>query len=47
MSPLGPLRLMEQAITRIMEKDPDRRVLNVDERLTPEQALLAVTYDAA
>ena len=46
-SPLGPLRLMEQAVTRIMEKDPDRRVLNVDERLTPEQALLAVTYDAA
>ncbi|WP_434345955.1 amidohydrolase [Myxococcus virescens] len=46
-SPLGPLRQMEQAITRIMEADPDQGVLNEDERLTPEQALRAVTYDAA
>lgn len=46
-SPLGPLRMMEQAITRIMEKDPDGRVLNEYEKLTPAQALRAVTYDAA
>jgi len=46
-SPLGPLRQMEQAITRIMEADPDKGVLNEDECLTPEQALRAVTYDAA
>ncbi|WP_140789350.1 amidohydrolase [Myxococcus xanthus] len=46
-TPLGPLRQMEQAITRIMEADPDKGVLNEDECLTPEQALCAVTYDAA
>ena len=46
-SPVGPLRLMEQAITRIMEKDPDKRVLNENERITAEQALQAATYDAA
>lgn len=46
-SPLGPLRLMEQAITRIMEQDPVRKVLNEDEKITPAQALSAVTYDAA
>ncbi|MCW1961441.1 amidohydrolase [Chryseobacterium viscerum] len=47
-SPLGPLRMMEQSITRIMEKNPkDIDVLNGAERLTPEQALIAVTYDAA
>ncbi len=46
-SPLGPLRMMEQAITRIMEQDPDGRVLNPAEKLTPAQALLTVTYDAA
>ncbi|WP_426477477.1 amidohydrolase [Chryseobacterium sp. CBSDS_008] len=47
-SPLGPLRMMEQSITRIMEKNPnDIEVLNGTERLTPEQALIAVTYDAA
>lgn len=47
-SPLGPLRMMEQSITRIMEKNPkDIEVLNSAERLTPEQALIAVTYDAA
>ncbi|KMQ64639.1 hypothetical protein ACM46_10340 [Chryseobacterium angstadtii] len=47
-SPLGPLRMMEQSITRIMEKNPKNiEVLNSDERLTPEQALIAVTYDAA
>lgn len=46
-SPLGPLRMMEQAITRIMEKDPDHGVLNEAEKLTPSQALRAVTYDAA
>lgn len=47
-SPLGPLRMMEQSITRIMEKNPTNiEVLNSAERLTPEQALIAVTYDAA
>jgi predicted amidohydrolase YtcJ len=46
-SPLGPLRMMEQSITRVMEKDPIAQVLNAEERITPEQALVAVTYDAA
>ncbi len=47
-SPLGPLRMMEQSITRIMEKKTTSiEVLNSAECLTPEQALIAVTYDAA
>ena len=46
-SPLGPLRMMEQAITRIMEQDPNQEVLNASEKLTPSQALRVVTYDAA
>lgn len=47
-SPLGPLRMMEQSITRIMERNTaDIEVLNSAECLTPEQALIAVTYDAA
>ncbi|MGH1517961.1 amidohydrolase [Chryseobacterium sp. JK1] len=47
-SPLGPLRMMEQSITRIMEKNTSViEVLNSKECLTPEQALVAVTYDAA
>ena len=46
-SPMGPLRMMEQAITRIMEADPELNVLNQEECLTPEQALRAMTYDAA
>lgn len=47
-SPLGPLRMMEQSITRIMEEDTAAlEVLNAKECLTPEQALVAVTYDAA
>lgn len=49
-SPIGPLRMMEQAITRMMEAAPDdypNKVLNPEECLTPEQALLSVTYDAA
>jgi len=46
-SPMGPLRMMEQAITRIMEADPELNVLNSEECLSPEQALRAVTYDAA
>jgi len=49
-SPIGPLRMMEQAITRMMEAAPDDypdKVLNEKECLTPEQALLSVTYDAA
>ena len=44
-TPLGPLRMMEQAITRIMEKDGT--VLNECEKISAEQALKAVTYDAA
>lgn len=46
-TPLGPLRMMEQSITRIMEADPNKSTLNERECLTPEQALMAVTYDAA
>ncbi|WP_123912697.1 amidohydrolase [Chryseobacterium pennipullorum] len=47
-SPLGPLRMMEQSVTRIMEKKTTSiEVLNSSECLTPEQALIAVTYDAA
>jgi predicted amidohydrolase YtcJ len=46
-SPLGPLRMMEQAITRRMEADPQRGILNAPERITHEQALKAITYDAA
>ena len=46
-TPLGPLRMMEQSITRIMEADPDKKVLNPGECLTPQQALIAVTNDAA
>lgn len=46
-SPLGPLRMMEQSITRRMEADPEWGVLNIRERITHEQALKAITYDAA
>jgi predicted amidohydrolase YtcJ len=47
-SPLGPLRMMEQSITRIMEEETlTKEVLNSAECLSPEQALIAVTYDAA
>jgi predicted amidohydrolase YtcJ len=49
-TPLGPLRMMEQAVTRFMEAGPDDtddNILNPAECITPEQALVAVTYDAA
>ncbi|SDG68905.1 hypothetical protein SAMN05421827_109169 [Pedobacter terrae] len=49
-TPLGPLRMMEQAITRVMEASDNTwplNVLNTEEQLTHEQALKAVTYDAA
>lgn len=46
-TPLGPLRMMEQAITRQMEASEDKSVLNPDQTLTAEQALRAVTTDAA
>jgi predicted amidohydrolase YtcJ len=57
-SPLGPLRMMEQSITRIMEKTPnnaenvvreteDKIVLNGEQRISPMEALKAVTIDAA
>ena len=46
-TPLGPLRMMEQAITRIMEQDPTGNVLNECEKISAEQALKAITYDAA
>jgi predicted amidohydrolase YtcJ len=46
-SPLGPLRMMEQSVTRKMEADPKHRVLNAPECITAEQALTAITYDAA
>ena len=46
-TPLGPLRMMEQAIMRIMEGDQQSEVLNECEKITPEQALKIVTYNAA
>ena len=46
-TPLGPLRMMEQAISRIMEASPKTEVLNKTERISPLEALKAVTYDAA
>lgn len=50
-TPIGPLRMMEQSITRVMESQPPQYdfspVLNKDECLTPEEALRAATYDAA
>lgn len=49
-SPLGPLRMMEQSISRQMEAAPDdveNKVLNQNERVTPFEALRAVTLDAA
>lgn len=53
-SPLGPLRLMEQAITRRMEGYPEsagggneHSILNAEERISSAQALAAVTYNAA
>ena len=49
-TPLGPLRLMEQSITRLMEdtpKDQRQQVLHSAECITPFQALKAMTYDAA
>jgi predicted amidohydrolase YtcJ len=46
-SPLGPLRMMEQSITRRMEADPESGILHASERITHEQALKAITYDAA
>ncbi|SEM31639.1 hypothetical protein SAMN05421856_102362 [Chryseobacterium taichungense] len=50
-TPIGPLRMMEQSITRVMESHPPEYditpVLNKEECLTPEEALRAATYDAA
>ncbi|WP_199155425.1 amidohydrolase family protein [Chromobacterium sp. ASV23] len=48
-SPLGPLRMAEQAIYRKMEAAPgsEKPALNAEEGLTHEQALRAVTLDAA
>ncbi|PRP70920.1 hypothetical protein BUE93_09685 [Chromobacterium amazonense] len=48
-SPLGPLRMAEQAIYRKMEAAPgsEKPVLNANEVLNHEQALRAVTLDAA
>lgn len=49
-TPLGPLRMMEQAVTRFMEAGPDdtdNNILNPAECISPAQALVAVTYDAA
>ena len=39
--------MMEQAITRIMEEDEQSEVLNESEKITPEQALKIITYNAA
>ncbi|PCE30088.1 amidohydrolase [Burkholderia ubonensis] len=46
-SPLGPLRYMEQAMWRVMEADPEHSVLNETECLSASEALRAVTIDAA
>lgn len=49
-TPLGPLRFMEQAITRLMEGAPASlppQVLNKAECITRFQALKSVTFDAA
>lgn len=55
-SPMGPLRMMEQAVTRKMEGSPQAMsgaavetipVLNAAERISPARALRAATYDAA
>lgn len=46
-SPIGPLRMMEQAIGRVMEADPNREILNVSERISRLEALKSVTIDAA
>lgn len=47
-TPLGPLRMMEQSITRVMEtKAAPDNVLNSSEKISAAQALKAVTYDAA
>ncbi|QPB82698.1 amidohydrolase family protein [Pseudoalteromonas rubra] len=53
-SPIGPLRMMEQAVTRMMEDAPEEAyrnghppILNEQECATMAQALRAATYDAA
>lgn len=56
-SPFGPLRMMEQAMTRKLENSPQAKgdhpnisqipVLNPDERVSAQEALRAITYDAA
>jgi predicted amidohydrolase YtcJ len=48
-TPLGPLRMMEQAITRVMESAPksSHNVLNEAEQISRFEALKAMTYDAA
>ncbi|WP_431823943.1 amidohydrolase [Burkholderia sp. F1] len=46
-SPLGPLRYMDQAVCRAMEADPELSVLNEAECLSAPEALRAVTIDAA
>jgi predicted amidohydrolase YtcJ len=46
-SPLGPLRYMDQAMGRTMEADPEQATLNAAECLSASEALRAVTIDAA
>ncbi|ULS46497.1 amidohydrolase [Pectobacterium carotovorum] len=49
-TPLGPLRMMEQAISRVMEgatQEKASAVLNEKERISRFAALKAATYDAA
>jgi len=46
-TPIAGLRNVEQLVTRIMEQDPKRQVLNSKECLTIEQALMAQTCHAA
>ncbi|MBL0908942.1 amidohydrolase [Pectobacterium carotovorum] len=49
-TPLGPLRMMEQAISRVMEgatQEGASAVLNEEEQISRFAALKAATYDAA
>eukprot|EP00178_Gracilaria_changii_P023247 TRINITY_DN70557_c0_g1_i1.p1 TRINITY_DN70557_c0_g1~~TRINITY_DN70557_c0_g1_i1.p1 ORF type:complete len:620 (+),score=75.83 TRINITY_DN70557_c0_g1_i1:282-2141(+) len=47
-SPLGPLRMLEQAVSRKMEfPDANGAVLNAEECVTIAEGLKAITYDAA
>ncbi|GAA3936656.1 amidohydrolase [Litoribacillus peritrichatus] len=46
-TPMGPLRMMDQAVHRVMEADPKAGVLNENEKISRLDALKSVTIDAA